>query len=61
MNIYETIIAFRCCVQTPPDCAKCPQQGPGFGIECKQDVKNSVSYWLNVAKESARNGKENKD
>ena len=51
MNIDETIITFRCCVQIPSDCANCPQQGPGFGIACRQAVKDSVLYWLNVVKD----------
>ena len=61
MDINDTIKAFRCCVQIPPACAECPQQGPGFGIACKQAVKDSVSYWLNVAKEAVESGKENED
>lgn len=46
MDLNDTIRAFRCCVQIPPDCANCPEQGPGFGIECKNDVKVSVFHWL---------------
>ena len=61
MNIDDTILAFRCCIQIPPDCAKCPQQGPGLGIVCKQAVKDDVSYWLNVAKESVHDGQSNKN
>lgn len=61
MDINDTIKAFRCCVQIPPACAECPQQGPGFGIACRQAVKASVSYWLNVAKEAVESGKENED
>lgn len=53
-SIDDTITAFRCCVQTPPDCAKCPMQGPGFGFACRQKVKDGVAFWLNRAKESMR-------
>lgn len=48
LNLEDTIRAFRCCTQTPPDCANCPEQGPGFGFECKNDVKASVTRWLNA-------------
>lgn len=53
-SIDDTITAFMCCVQTPPDCAKCPCQGPGFGFVCRQNVKDGVAFWLNRAKESMR-------
>lgn len=55
MDIDKTIIAFQCCIQTPTDCAKCPTGGPGFGIVCRQMVKDSVICWLEFAKESVRN------
>lgn len=59
MDIGKTIIAFQCCIQTPPDCAKCPTGGPGFGIACRQMVKNSVLCWLKVAKsKERRNGEQ---
>ena len=46
MNLDDTIKAFQCCIQKPPDCANCPEQGPGLGIECRNDVKASVLLWL---------------
>ena len=46
LNLDDTIKAFRCCTQTTPDCANCPEQGPGFGIECRNDVKAYVLIWL---------------
>lgn len=46
LNLDDTIRAFQCCVKKPPDCANCPEQGPGFGIECCNDVKASVLRWL---------------
>ena len=52
MNLNDTIRAFRCCVQIPPDCANCPEQGPGFGIECRKDVKASVFHWLKAQEPS---------
>ena len=55
MDIHETMRAFQCCMQKSPDCAHCPQQGPGFGILCRQNMKDSVTYWLNVAKEAVKN------
>ena len=60
MDINDTIKAFRCCVQIPPVCAECPQQGPVFGIVCKQNVKDSVSYWLNVANEAVESENESR-
>lgn len=56
MDINDTIQAFKCCIKIPPDCGNCPQQGPGFGIVCKQAVKDSVSYWLYEAKKAAEGG-----
>ena len=61
MNIYETIQAFRCCIQIPPDCASCPQQGPGFGLVCRQNVKDSVLIWLNATKEVMELGRKDED
>lgn len=46
LNIDDTIKAVQCCTQIKPDCANCPEQGPGFGIACRQDVKESVLLWL---------------
>jgi len=60
MDIYETIKAFWCCTQIPPVCSECPQQGPGFGIACKQALKDSVSYWLNVANEAVESENESR-
>ena len=48
MNLDETIRAFRCCIQIPPHSANCPEQGPGLGFACKNDVKLSVFRWLNA-------------
>lgn len=60
MNIDDTILAFQCCTKTKPDCEHCPQQGPGFGIACRQNVKESTLYYLNVAREEMKHG-QNKD
>lgn len=46
LNLDDTIKAFQCCIQKPPDCGNCPEQGPGFGIECRNDVKAHVLLWL---------------
>ena len=57
MDVDETIIAFVCCIQVPPNCEDCPQQGPvpakqpGAGDTCRQAVKDSVYHWLKYAKE----------
>ena len=50
MNLDDTIKAFQCCIKKPPDCANCPEQGPGFGIECRNDVKAYVLLWLKAQK-----------
>jgi len=54
MSLGDTRQAFRCCVQIPPDCEKCPQQGPGFGIECRNSVKVSVAHWLALVERKPR-------
>ena len=46
LNLDDTIRAFVCCTKIPPDCKNCPEQGPGFGIECRKDVKAEVLRWL---------------
>ena len=46
MDLNNTIKTFECCTQKPPDCANCPEEGPGFGFACKQDVIKNVLYWL---------------
>lgn len=46
MNIEDTIKAFQCCTHTPTDCKNCPQQGPGFGFACRQDMQKLVYHWL---------------
>ena len=46
LSFEETIQAFYCCTQDPPYCENCPEQGPGFGIACVQDVNASVINWL---------------
>lgn len=50
MDLNNTIKTFECCTQKPPDCANCPEKGPGFGFACKQDVIENVLYWLNEYK-----------
>lgn len=61
LNLDDTIKAFCCCTQVTPDCKNCPEQGPGFGIACRQDVKDSVLSWLNAVKEVMELGRENED
>lgn len=48
MAITDTIEAFWCCTQIPPDCAKCPEHGPTgeLGRTCKFNAKESVYHWL---------------
>ena len=50
MNRDDTIEAFVCCTQIPPDCTNCPEKGPTgeLGRNCKSDVKTSVYHWLVV-------------
>lgn len=50
MNRDDTIEAFACCTQIPPDCENCPEKGPTgeLGRGCKSDVKTSVYHWLVV-------------
>ena len=50
MNRDDTIEAFACCTQIPPDCTNCPEKGPTgeLGRNCKSDVKTSVYHWLVV-------------
>jgi hypothetical protein len=50
MNRDDTIEAFVCCTQIPPDCTNCPEKGPTgeLGRGCKSDVKTSVYHWLVV-------------
>lgn len=61
MDINETILAFQCCIQIPPDCTHCPQEGPGFGIACRQAVKENVLSWLNATREVMELGSKDKD
>lgn len=61
MDINDTIKAFQCCVHIPPDCAHCPQQGPGFGIVCRQNVKVDVLSWLKAIKEVMELGSKDED
>lgn len=61
MDIDDTILEFQCCVQIPPDCTHCPQGGPGFGIVCKQNVKEDVLRWLKATKEVMELGSKDKD
>ena len=67
MDIDDTIRAFTCCIQIPPCCEKCPQQGPNpsrdkpwTGSICRQAVKDSTGKWLEYARKCFRedeNGK----
>ena len=61
MNIDETIKEFKCCTQIPPDCANCPQGGPGFGIVCRANVRCDVYFWLNRTKEVMDGGRKDED
>ena len=58
-TLRETQDAFECCVSTPPACDICPlrefeekqERLRCRSWECRQQVKDSVRYWLRQAKE----------
>ena len=59
MDIDNTIEAFKCCTQVPPDCKHCPLHGPtpDHGETCRKEVKIDVFHWLNEAKKVINRGK----
>lgn len=47
----ETKTAFDCCTQVPQKCECCPLDGPGFGKECKKQVRENVLRCLDTLRE----------
>ena len=49
MMLDDTIQAFECCVQVPPQCDSCPLMNDLCGKYVKngkRKLKNSILYWL---------------
>lgn len=61
-TLRETQDAFECCVSQPPACDRCPlrefeemQEGLRCrSWECRQQIKDSVMYWLRQAREGGQ-------
>ena len=50
MDLNDTISAFQCCTQSPPQCSECPLTGMykwnRIRDKCKNELKLSVFNWL---------------
>lgn len=52
LSRVETLAAFECCSKLPScDCVNCPMEGPGFGVECRKSLRDSIAYWLKAGKQ----------